>query len=230
MKNFGIPANADNKVVAGENAKVMTNEILEGFAREATRGYIDNLVDATWEDFDECSQIETDGWNNLWVADLQFDYNAGTYEAIWDDIQEMCDSEGYDINLYDWCEENDIDLDEIIDDIANDIVEYDDELEWFEGWGAKFLGVFYRSYEENVVYECKAKYDDELKLLVGDATSVDELDVKTCKRLVEIQKELFSVCADECVSVYDVLGYTDYNSNLCGDKHYEAIEKKAQVA
>ena len=29
MKNFGIPANADNKVVAGENANVMTKEILE---------------------------------------------------------------------------------------------------------------------------------------------------------------------------------------------------------
>lgn len=229
MKKKCIPANAHNKVVAGENAKEMTREILEGIVRKSTKGYIDNLVSATWEDFDEYSTIETDQWDNLWVADYQFEYNAGTHEAIWEEVQEMCDSEGYDIDLYNWCEENDINLNGMIDIMADDIVEDDGELEWFYYSGFKYLGVFYRTYAENVVYECQAKYDEELKSLVGDATSVDELDVKTCKRLVEIQKALFDECADEGVWDKDVLGYMNYNLKLCGYHHYEEIEKKAQA-
>mgnify|MGYP007057769799 CR=1 FL=1 len=34
MNKLGIPANADNKVVAGENAKAMTKEFLEGLKKE----------------------------------------------------------------------------------------------------------------------------------------------------------------------------------------------------
>jgi hypothetical protein len=230
MSKNVIPANAHNKVVAGENAKELTKEILEGIVRNSTEGYIDSMVDATWGCFSEYTPIEYDCWGNLWAVECQFEYNAGTHEAIWEGVQEMCDSEGYDIDLYDWCEENDIDLDEMIDIMADDIVEDNGELDWFYYSGFKYLGVFYRSYEENVVCECQAKYDDELKALVGDAKSVDELDVKTCKRLVQIQKELFADCSDECVCVADVLGFTNYNLNLCGYKHYKAIEEKAQVA
>ena len=36
MCKNSIPANAHNGVVAGENAKVMTEEILKGFVEEAT--------------------------------------------------------------------------------------------------------------------------------------------------------------------------------------------------
>ena len=35
----------------------------------------------------------------------------------------MCNDEGYDINLYDWCEDNDIDLDDMIYEAAEQIVE-----------------------------------------------------------------------------------------------------------
>lgn len=158
MINRSIPANADNKVVAGENANVMTKEILEGFVREAVAEYIDNLVDATWEGFDEYSCIEEDWDDNLWVSDMQFDYNAGTYEAIEDDIQEMCDSEGYDIDLYDWCEVNDIDLDDMISVMADRIVEDNDELEWFHRGCADYLGVLYKSHSE--IREAKEKIEE----------------------------------------------------------------------
>ena len=146
MSKNTIPANAHNKVVAGENAKELTKEILEGIVRKSTRGYIDNMVDATWEYFDEYSQIETDEWDNLWVVDFQF--NEGSIDAIWQDIDEECSNEGYDINTYDWCKEHDIDLEHMIDKMANEIVEDDDELDWFRyGW-EPYLGVFYKSSEE----------------------------------------------------------------------------------
>ena len=104
------------------------------------------MVDATWENFDEYSQIETDEWDNLWVVDFQF--NEGSIDAIWQDIDEKCSNEGYDINTYDWCEENDIDLEHMIDKMVNEIVEDDNELDWFKyGW-EPYLGVFYKSCEE----------------------------------------------------------------------------------
>lgn len=45
MSNYSIPANADNKVVAGENAKVMTEEILKGIVESVVKAYIDDVVD-----------------------------------------------------------------------------------------------------------------------------------------------------------------------------------------
>ena len=106
MKNVNIPANADNKVVAGENAKVMTVEILEGFVADATKCHIYTIVDAAWD------------WHRSRVS----------IPAIWRAVEEMCKDEGYDIDLYDWCEENDINLDDMITDAADEIVENDDNF------------------------------------------------------------------------------------------------------
>ena len=102
MCKNGIPANADNKVVAGENTKVMTTEILEGIVREAVAGYIDNLVDATWEGFDEYSRIEEDE-----------DGNSGEYEYLeFSNIfrEDMENSELWSFHdgaFMKWCEEHD---------------------------------------------------------------------------------------------------------------------------
>lgn len=156
MMNFGIPANADNKVVAGENAKVMTEEILKGFVTEVTEIYIDRMVDATWERFDEYTHIEYDDFGDMWAVTCQFD--NGSTERIWEDVEEMCKDEGYDINLYDWCEENDIDLDDIITDAADEIVEDDDDLQWFRNGWCDYLGVLYKSHSE--IREAKEKIEE----------------------------------------------------------------------
>ena len=145
MIKLGIPANADNKVVAGENAKVMTEEILKGFVRDCVEGYIDDLVDATWTSVsEETADFEKDFSGDIWAVSFPFD-DEGVYMAIWDDIEDVCNDEGYDISLYDWCEENDIDLDDMISDAADEIVDNNSELDWFiDGWD-KFLGVFYKN-------------------------------------------------------------------------------------
>ena len=143
MINTGIPANADNKVVAGENAKEMTVEILEGFVADATKCDIDTLVDATWDWLsDGLSDIVEDCDGDLWLV---FSQSGVSTDAIWEDVEEMCKDEGYDIDLYDWCEENDINLDDMITDAADEIVENDDNLVWVsKGWD-RYLGVFYKN-------------------------------------------------------------------------------------
>ena len=156
MSNYSIPANADNKVVAGENAKEMTVEILEGIVRKTVADYIDSLVDATWAGFDEYSRIEKDWNGNQWVVDMQF--NEGSYGAIWDDVDEKCREEGYDIDIYDWCEENDIDLDNMIDEIKEHIVEDNGELDWSRTGWVDYLCVLYKSYSE--IREAKEKVEE----------------------------------------------------------------------
>ena len=201
MNKLGIPANADNKVVAGENAKAMTKEIIEGFVREAVAGYIDNLVDATWEGFDEYSRIEEDGDGNLWVVDMQF--NEGSYDVIWEEIDERCSDEGYNIDLYDWSKENDIDIDHIISEMKKQIVYENNELDWsITGW-ADYLCVFYKSYFE-VTYE---------------------LDLDICSRIVDIHYELFDNFNSAGVDM--AIEKIVYNEHLNAEKHYEAIYEKA---
>ena len=223
MNKLGIPANADNKVVAGENANVMTKEILEGFVREAVAGYIDNLVDATWEGFDEYSRIEEDGDGNLWVVDMQF--NEGSYDVIWEEIDERCSDEGYNIDLYDWSKENDIDIDHIISEMKKQIVYENNELDWsITGW-ADYLCVFYKSYFEVTYEKWENEYGNELKALVKDAKSVDELDLDICSRIVDIHYELFDNFNSAGVDM--AIEKIVYNEHLNAEKHYEAIYEKA---
>ena len=144
MCNVSIPANADNKVVAGENAKVMTKEILEGIVESVVKGYIDDLVDETLCSIREgTTDFETDYYGDIWAVSFPFDEDA--YLTIWDDIEGVCNDEGYDIVPYDWCEDNDIDLDGMISDMADEIVANNSELDWFEYRWAKYLGVFYKN-------------------------------------------------------------------------------------
>ena len=223
MNKLGIPANADNKVVAGENAKAMTKEIIEGFVREAVAGYIDNLVDATWEGFDEYSRIEEDGDGNLWVVDMQF--NEGSYDVIWEEIDERCSDEGYNIDLYDWSKENDIDIDHIISEMKKQIVYENNELDWsITGW-ADYLCVFYKSYFEVTYEKWENEYGNELKALVKDAKSVDELDLDICSRIVDIHYELFDNFNSAGVDM--AIEKIVYNEHLNAEKHYEAIYEKA---
>ena len=155
MIKIGIPANADNKVVAGENAKVMTEEILKGFVRDCVEGYIDDLVDATWTSVsEETADFETDYSGDIWAVSFPFN-DEGVYMAIWDDIEEVCKYKGYDIVPYDWCEENDIDLDDMISDMADEIVENNSELDWVEQGWVKYLAVFYKN-ECDMVDEIEA--------------------------------------------------------------------------
>ena len=121
MLNIGIPANAHNGVVAGENAKVMTEEILKGFVEEATQKYIDCAVDLIWDSISEEDIPNDYGIWDMWSDDILF--NESSTEVIWENIEEMCNDEGYAINLYDWCEDNDIDLDDMIYEAAEQIVE-----------------------------------------------------------------------------------------------------------
>ena len=58
MCKNSIPANAHNGVVAGENAKVMTEEILKGFVEEATQNRIDIEVDVLLDSVDEDIPID----------------------------------------------------------------------------------------------------------------------------------------------------------------------------
>ena len=144
MSNNSIPANADNKVVAGENAKVMTEEILKGIVESVVKGYIDDLVDETWCSIREgTTDFETDYYGDIWAVSFPFD--EGVYLTIWDDIEGVCNDEGYDIVPYDWCVENDIDLDNMIEEVADEIVANNSELDWFGHRWAKYLGVFYKN-------------------------------------------------------------------------------------
>ena len=154
MCNYSIPANADNKVVAGENAKAMTVEILKEIVRGVVEGYIDDLVDATCCSIREgTTDFETDCYGNIWAVSFPFD--EGAYLAIWDDLEEVCKYKGYDIVPYDWCVENDIDLDDMISDMADEVVENNSELEWFRNvWMPDYLGVFYKN-EDDMVDEVR---------------------------------------------------------------------------
>ena len=149
MAYVSIPANADNKVVAGENAKVMTGKILKGIVESVVKGYIDDLVDETLCSIREgTTDFETDYYGDIWAVSFPFDKDA--YLTIWDDIEGVCNDEGYDIVPYEWCEDNDIDLDGMISDMADEIVANNSELDWFEYRWAKYLGVFYKNKRDMV--------------------------------------------------------------------------------
>ena len=120
MSNNSIPANAHNKVVAGENAKVMTEEILKGFVEEATQNRIDIEVDVLLGSIDEDIPVDYDLFHYMWSEDILF--NVDSTVGILDDIEEMCNDKGYDINLNDWCNDNDIDLEDMIYEVAEQAV------------------------------------------------------------------------------------------------------------
>ena len=120
MSNNSIPANAHNKVVAGENAKVMTEEILKGFVEEATQNRIDIEVDVLLGSIDEDIPVDYDLFHYMWSEDILF--NEDSTVGILDDIEEMCNDKGYDINLNDWCNDNDIDLEDMIYEVAEQAV------------------------------------------------------------------------------------------------------------
>ena len=120
MSNNSIPANAHNKVVAGENAKVMTEEILKGFVEEATQNRIDIEVDVLLGSIDEDIPVDYDLFHYMWSEEILF--NEDSTVGILDDIEEMCNDKGYDINLNDWCNDNDIDLEDMIYEVAEQAV------------------------------------------------------------------------------------------------------------
>ena len=164
MTNFSIPANAHNGVVAGENAKVMTEEILKGIVERVVKGYIDDLVDATWTSIsEETADFEKDCFGDIWAVSFSFD-DEGVYMAIGGEIEDMCNDEGYDISLYDWCDDNDINLDGMISDAADEIVDNNSKLDWFGHRWAKHLGVFYKNECDMVdeIEECVKKVADEV--------------------------------------------------------------------
>ena len=80
MFKNNIPANADNGVVAGENAKVMTVEILKGFVEEATQNRIDIEVDVLLDSVDEDIPMD-DCLDFLWSEDILFNEDSST--MIW---------------------------------------------------------------------------------------------------------------------------------------------------
>ncbi len=123
----------------------MKKEILEGFVKKAAEEYINVLVDATWENFDEEYSNIIENYGDLWIVDFySLSVGGGTEEAIWEKIVDELDKEGYNIELYDWCKENDINLDNMIWNSLNQIVEEDCELAWFDGY-YKSLGVLYQA-------------------------------------------------------------------------------------
>ena len=97
MSKNSIPVNAHNGVVAGENAKVMTEEILKGFVEEATQNRIDVEVDVLLDSVDEDIPIDYDLFHYMWSEGILF--NEDSTVGILEDIEEMCNDEGYDINL-----------------------------------------------------------------------------------------------------------------------------------
>ena len=120
MFNNSIPANAHNRVVAGENAKVMTEEILKGFVEEVTQNRIDIEVDVLLDSVDEDIPMD-DCLDFLWSEDILF--NEDSYDMILEDIDAALCDEGYNINICEWCKENDIDLKDMIYEVAEQIVE-----------------------------------------------------------------------------------------------------------
>ena len=106
--------------MAGENAKVMTEEILKGFVEEATQNRIDIEVDVLLGSIDEDIPVDYDLFHYMWSEDILF--NEDSTVGILDDIEEMCNDKGYDINLNDWCNDNDIDLEDMIYEVAEQAV------------------------------------------------------------------------------------------------------------
>lgn len=96
--------------------KVMTVEILKDFVEEATREYFDRDCDYIYECNSEDTTIDADFWYDMWSNDILF--SGGSTEYVGENIEEMCNEKGYDINLYRWCEENDIDLEDMIGKVA----------------------------------------------------------------------------------------------------------------
>ena len=177
MLNFSIPANADNKVVAGANAKVMTQEIFEEIVRKSVNDYIDAVVDATWECFDkEYTHIEEDLDGNLWVREAQF--TEGSCEAICDNISNICDEE-YGIDFYGWCEENDIDIDRMIYGMARCIVEDNDELDWISLSWTSYVDILYKTHSE--IREAKENIEEFNEWMRGNVRDDFESHIEGIK-------------------------------------------------
>lgn len=124
-------------------------KILKEITKDVVSGYIEDLVDFSWTSLAELGveeiEIIEDSYGDKWIVDAQI--NEGSYETIWEDISNSI-SEDYDIDIYEWCEKKDIDLDQIISDMIDYIVEEDDKLCLVsKGW-VDYLGVLYESYDE----------------------------------------------------------------------------------
>lgn len=155
---------SDQMLTGSTTAKVMTEEILKGFVRDCVEGFIDDLVDATWTSIsEETADFEKDCFGDIWAVSFPFD-DEGVYMAIWDDIEDMCNDEGYDISLYDWCEDNDINLDDMIEEVADEIVYNNSELDWAKSGWMKYLAVFYKNEYDMVdeIRECVEKAAEEV--------------------------------------------------------------------
>ena len=221
MNNIGIPANADNKVVAGENAKVMTQEIFEEIVDIRVDCLMSDAAELAIENISE-SPIKEDARGNQWALwdtiDNETDY---LHECLTDD----CIDE-YGINIDEWCEDNDINIDEIIREKMYEYVENNDKLCWFIIDWETTLGVFYKYAEDAEVDRWQSEYSDELKAICGDAKSVKELDIDACYQIDVIQSELLDTMLQKfgwhIDDMYD--NYTiKYNEHLNFNEHFDAI-------
>lgn len=202
------------------SSKEMTKEILEGFVRETTSCYIERLIDATWENFDEYSQIETDCNGNMWVINVQF--NDGSSDAIWDEIDERCCDEGYDIDLYDWCEENDIDLNHMIWNMVDSIVEDDNRLDCKCMYGCDWLMVLYKS--SNEIREEEEKVEEFNEWMQDGVRNRINNDIENIKEWGDVTGELDVVCGD-------IDYYFDCETEWCkyAKEHFGIEKQEAMV-
>jgi hypothetical protein len=104
--------------------KVMTVEIFKEIVEGAMIKFISKQYDFVYDNLTKIAgkNIGENLFAELWSVGLLF--NEYLIDAACDYIEWWCNGCGYDIDLYDWCKENDIDLEDMLYYEAEQAVEY----------------------------------------------------------------------------------------------------------
>lgn len=115
LKTVGAPT-VEEKVMTVEIFKEIVEDVMIKFISTSYDIAYDTLTDIADEDIGE------NLFDELWSEGLLFDESS--IDAVCDDIKYWCKDYGYDIDIYDWCENNDIDLEDMLYYEAEQAVEY----------------------------------------------------------------------------------------------------------
>lgn len=115
LKTVGAPTTEE---------KVMTVEIFKEIVEEAMITFISISYDIVYDTLTNIAgeDIGENLFAELWSEGILF--NEGSIDAVCYLIEDWCNGEGYDIDIYDWCENNDIDLEDMLYYEAEQAVEY----------------------------------------------------------------------------------------------------------
>lgn len=125
VNNYNNSGSGEAIVTASTTVeKVMTVEIFKEIVEDVMIKFISTSYDIAYDTLTDIADedIGENLFDELWSEGLLFDESS--IDAVCDDIKYWCKDYGYDIDIYDWCENNDIDLEDMLYYEAEQAVEY----------------------------------------------------------------------------------------------------------